>query len=177
MNKLFAVLLQNLPVYVFIALFIYIFFYLPLKNRVEKTRIELSTLEEVDEMDDESFETWCISLLKRLDYRNFKIVPVIGDQGADFVATKNHERYAIKCKRHFTAVDAGAVEELYSAKKYYNCDAAIVMTNSTFTTDATDLANPICLTLFGIIIEVNPSQKLNASNNPMLVILDQLRSY
>ena len=118
MNKLFTVLLQNLPVYVFIALFIYIFFYLPLKNRVEKTRIELSTLEEVDEMDDESFETWCISQLKRLDYRNFKIVPIVGDQGADLVASKSHKRYAIKCKRHFTAVGVDTVEEqLRIAKK------------------------------------------------------------
>lgn len=147
MNKLFTVLLQNLPVYVFIALFIYIFFYLPLKNRVEKTRIELSTLEEVDEMDDESFETWCISQLKRLDYRDFKIVPIVGDQGADLVASKSHKRYAIKCKRHFTAVGVDTVEEVYSAQKYYNCDAAIIMTNSTFTNDAIELAKRLGIKL------------------------------
>ena len=147
MNRLFTVLLQNLPVYVFIALFIYIFLYLPIKNRAEKTKIELSTLEEVDEMDGESFETWCISLRKRLGYRNFKIVPVVGDQGADFVATKSHKRYAIKCKRHFTAVGVDTVEEVYSAQKYYNCDAAIIMTNSTFTNDAIELARQLGINL------------------------------
>ena len=86
-------------------------------------------------------------MLKRLDYRDFKIVPIVGAQGADIVASKSHKRYAIKCKRHFTAVGVDTVEEVYSAQKYYKCDAAIIMTNSTFTNDAIELARQLGINL------------------------------
>lgn len=63
-----------------------------------------------------------------------------GDFGADIIAYKGFEKYAIQCKCYSSPVGVKAVQEVIAGKSYYDCDRAMVITNSTFTPSAVELA-------------------------------------
>lgn len=63
------------------------------------------------------------------------------EQGADILATaKSGAHVCIKCVYTDKPVTANAVNEAYQAKKAYGCNAAMVITNSTFTEKAEEFA-------------------------------------
>ena len=95
---------------------------------------------EVDQMDGLEFERWCADLLRTLHYENVENTVASGDQGVDIIAKKNGKRYAIQCKRYNSWLGNTPVQEVYAGKKYYDCDVAVVMTNSRFTASARELA-------------------------------------
>lgn len=63
-----------------------------------------------------------------------------GDQGGDLIANKDGQRIVIQAKCYSGSVGNKAVQEAISAQKYYDCNRAIVVTTSTFTKEAIDLA-------------------------------------
>ena len=65
----------------------------------------------------------------------------IGDYGADLVTTNNGVKMVIQAKRHKNKVGIKAVQEAVTSKGYYNCDKAMVVTNSYFTNQAKTLAS------------------------------------
>src|SRR5262249_47835641 len=67
------------------------------------------------------FETYVASLLDRLGY-GVKGTPGSGDQGADLIATKSGKRIVIQAKRYSAPVGNGAVQEVISAKSFYEAD-------------------------------------------------------
>ncbi len=80
---------------------------------------------------------------KFLKDKGFSIVEVTqgsGDYGVDIIAKKDGERYAVQCKYYSSPVGIKAVQEVYAGMNYYHCTKAIVMTNSTFTDAAKELA-------------------------------------
>lgn len=87
----------------------------------------------VDCLNGKEFESWCGSLLEKLQYTNIQLTPAIGDQGADIIATYDGLRYAIQCKHYSSNVGNKPVQEVLSARRIYECDAMMVMTNSHFT--------------------------------------------
>lgn len=63
------------------------------------------------------------------------------EQGADILATaKSGAHVCIKCVYTDKPVTANAVNDVYQAKKQYGCNAAMVITNSTFTEKAEEFA-------------------------------------
>ena len=78
--------------------------------------------------------------LKKHGYRNVHVTPASGDYGVDITARKGRIRYAIQCKSYSRPVGVSAVQEVYSGIRHYNCDRAMVVTNSTFTAAAKTLA-------------------------------------
>ncbi|MCL6633725.1 MAG: restriction endonuclease, partial [Alicyclobacillus herbarius] len=70
------------------------------------------------------------------------------DQGVDLIIGKNNETYAVQIKRYTEPVNNSAVQEIASGRMFYNCNYAIVLTNSTFTTSAIELANKINVLLW-----------------------------
>lgn len=71
-----------------------------------------------------------------------------GDYGVDILAYKDGYTYAIQCKRRASNVGNKAIQEVFTGKAHYNCDKAIVMTNSTFTKNAIELAKDTEVELF-----------------------------
>jgi len=63
-----------------------------------------------------------------------------GDQGGDLVANLDGQRVLIQAKRYFNNVQNKAVQEAVAARGYYNCNRAMVVTNSGFTREAVELA-------------------------------------
>ena len=86
------------------------------------------------------FEDICATVLKDKGFKKVKITKASGDQGVDILAYKDGVKYAVQCKLYSRPVGNKAVQEVFAGMSYYECDAAIVMTNSTFTKSAVDLA-------------------------------------
>ena len=95
------------------------------------------------------FEYICADILRRDGFVNVIVTPGSGDQGADILAWRNGYKYAIQCKFYSKPVGNSAVQEVYAAKAMYDCHVAAVMTNSTFTPGAVQLAQKTGVQLWG----------------------------
>src|SRR3990172_5344303 len=89
---------------------------------LEKQKLAKSGIADIDSMDGKRFEKY------------------FGDYGADLVTQKNGQKTVIQAKRHKNNVGIKAIQEAVAAKGYYNCDKAMVVTNSYFTNQAKELA-------------------------------------
>ena len=69
-----------------------------------------------------------------------KITQQTGDQGADLILSLAGLRVAVQVKFWSDPVGNHAVQEVVAAKPVYHADAAWVVTNSTFTRQAVELA-------------------------------------
>lgn len=78
--------------------------------------------------------------LRNNGYTNVKVTKGSGDYGVDVVAHKRGKKYAVQCKHYTGPVGLSAVQEAVAGKAMYKCDSAMVVTNSTFTNAARDLA-------------------------------------
>jgi len=102
-------------------------------------RINRITIEDVDIMDGREFEIFIAELYKHMGY-SVKVTPATSDQGADLIIERFDEKTAIQAKRYNGNVGNSAVQEVVAAKSYYNCDKAMIVTNSFFTNSAEQLA-------------------------------------
>lgn len=69
-----------------------------------------------------------------------RITPQSGDQGVDLVVNVGGRSIAVQCKLYSSPVGNDAVQEVVAGAKYYECDNACVVSNSTFTASAQSLA-------------------------------------
>lgn len=91
-------------------------------------------------MDGHDYEYLVARYLKGHGYTGAKVTKASGDYGVDVIAHKGGHKYAVQCKYYSKPVGISAVQEAAAGKAYYGCDAAMVVTNSTFTKAARDLA-------------------------------------
>ncbi len=85
------------------------------------------------------FEKFVSCLYQKLGY-DCEVTSKSNDQGADIIAVKNDEKLVIQAKYYSNPVGNKAVQEVVSSKAYYNAKKALVVTNSTFTNSAIQLA-------------------------------------
>lgn len=111
----------------------------PKKSR-KKSRKDTVTMADVDAMKGHEFEHFCAELLKKNGFKKVSVTPGSGDQGVDITAVKGTAKYAIQCKRYNTPLGNKPVQEVYTGRKFYGCKYGAVMTNSTFTPHAKELA-------------------------------------
>lgn len=98
------------------------------------------TIDEIDKMTGAEFEIFVAAVLKGCGFIIEKMTKTTGDYGADIIADFDGVRIAIQCKRYRSPVGVKAVQEVISAMKHYDCEEAIVITNSYFTKQAEILA-------------------------------------
>lgn len=94
-------------------------------------------------MDGYQFEYQCAAILKRKHFSKIEVTKSSGDQGVDIIAYKRRKKYGIQCKYYTYPVGNKAVQEAYAGANFYDCDKAMVMTNTTFTRSATELAEKL----------------------------------
>lgn len=92
-------------------------------------------------MTGQEYEERCARRLRRCGFSRVTLTKGSGDQGVDILARRKGERYAIQCKYYARPVGNRAVQEAFAGAKYYGCDRAVVLTNSTFTAAAEELAD------------------------------------
>lgn len=94
-------------------------------------------------MDGYQFEYQCAAILKRKHFSKIEVTKSSGDQGVDIIAYKHKKKYGIQCKYYTYPVGNKAVQEAYAGANFYDCDKAMVMTNTTFTRSASELAEKL----------------------------------
>ncbi|MBP5312431.1 MAG: restriction endonuclease, partial [Clostridia bacterium] len=103
-------------------------------------KTSLPEIEEVDRMDGRIFELFTGALFRELGYYDIAVTPSSGDFGADVIAAKDDVRFAIQCKRYEGPVGVSAVQEVMASRSLHDCHVACVLTNSSFTPAAIELA-------------------------------------
>ncbi|MBO4636978.1 MAG: restriction endonuclease [Clostridiales bacterium] len=91
-------------------------------------------------MDGQKYERRVASYLRDRGFRKVDVTKASGDYGVDITARKLGKRYAIQCKYYSRPVGVNAVQQVVGGKAYYECDRAMVVTNTTFTRQAKELA-------------------------------------
>lgn len=101
-----------------------------------------------DILDGKKYEKYCCEYLKKHGFHHIQLTKTSNDQGIDILAYKNHKKYGFQCKYYDTPVGNFAVQEAFTGAAYYNCDKACVITNTTFTRSALQLAEETDVLLY-----------------------------
>jgi hypothetical protein len=91
-------------------------------------------------VDGHDYEYRVAEYLRRRGYHGVSVTQASGDYGADVIAKKGTKKYAVQCTYYSSPVGVAAVQEVTAAKAHYGCNAAMVVTNNTFTAAAEKLA-------------------------------------
>jgi restriction system protein len=86
-----------------------------------------------------AYEQYCGNLLIKAGWQ-VSSTPYTGDQGADLIAKKYGRTVVIQCKQYSRPVGNKAIQEVNAAKLHYGADAAVVVSNMTYTRSARELA-------------------------------------
>lgn len=97
------------------------------------------TIHHIDAMGGFEFEDFLVELFRVIGY-DVKETKRTGDQGADLFVEKFGQKTVIQVKNYINNVSNAAVQQVLSAKQFYGCDNAMVITNSYFTKSAIELA-------------------------------------
>lgn len=101
-----------------------------------------------DDITGYEYEQKCAEELRHMGFIDIEVTKTSGDQGIDVIAWKDGLKYGIQCKYYRGSVSNKAVQEASAGAQYYDCDVAVVMTNSTFTKSAEELAHKIGVKLW-----------------------------
>jgi HJR/Mrr/RecB family endonuclease len=88
------------------------------------------------------FELFLRDVFLQLGYQ-VNTTKAVGDQGVDLIAEKAGSKFAIQAKGYAESVGNAAIQEAHTGMSYYGCNHCVVVTNSTFTTAAQQLAQKI----------------------------------
>ncbi len=98
------------------------------------------TMEDIDIMTGYEFEKFLKNLFEKMGYA-VEETKLSGDQGADLVINKFSEKLVFQAKRYgCEKVSNSAIQEVVAAIRYYNANKGTVVTTSTFTKSAIELA-------------------------------------
>ncbi len=118
-----------------------VFAFLLLYISVNRYRLA-STMTAVDKMTGAEFERFLVKLFKRLGYKTQHVGAGGGDFGADLVLEKDKVKIAVQAKNYDSnRVGNDAVQQAIAGASYYDCEQAMVVTNSTFTKAAKQQAS------------------------------------
>jgi hypothetical protein len=94
----------------------------------------------VDAMDGFQFEAFLVEIFQTIGY-DVKETKKTADQGADLFVSRFGKNMVIQAKNYTGSVGNAAVQQAISAKAFYGCDEAMVVTNSYYTKSAKELAS------------------------------------
>ena len=82
------------------------------------------------------FEHYCADCLLKKGFAKAEVTSGSGDHGVDIIAEQNGIRFGIQCKLYQGQIPNKAVQEAYTGASYYDCDVAVIMSNSELTKQA-----------------------------------------
>lgn len=114
----------------------------------EVERIRKSGIAEIDLMTGIEFELYLAHLFQGLGY-SVELTPASRDYGADLILYSDERKTVVQAKCYSLPVTNKAVQEVYSAKDFYEADEAWVVTNARYTPHAVNTASKLRVTLIG----------------------------
>ncbi len=106
-----------------------------LEDQLFKSSPKYRDMEYIDSLSGLEFEDFLKELFIDFGYK-IKDLPYSNDYGADLIISKGFEEIVIQAKNYSGNVGNKAIQEVVSAKVYYKCDKAMVITNSYYTQNA-----------------------------------------
>lgn len=156
----------------FIILIFLVYFRSEAKHRERilemEERLSKAGIYDIDQMKGIEFEQYLAVLFKRLGY-HVKNTPGSNDYGADLILDNGKERFVIQAKRYKSKVGIKAVQEINSAKAYYNAQEGWVITNNYFTTSAINLSKSTNIKLVDRNQLADLILKINGTNEEKVV--------
>lgn len=131
------------------------------KRYYERKKIFTSDIYRIDALDGFAFERYLGVHFQKLGYKVL-VTPEQGDFGVDLILIKGADRIAVQAKRYKRQVSYQAVQEVVAGKAVYNCNKAMVVTNSTFTKAGKELAKRNGVELWDRTTLVHKFQLINA---------------
>ena len=98
-----------------------------------------SNISQIDLMEGYEFEEYLKTLFFYIGY-SVEITNKAKDYGADLILNDGKEQVVVQAKRYNKTVGIRSVQEILGAKKHYNADQCVVVTNNYFTFEAETLA-------------------------------------
>lgn len=102
-------------------------------------RFQKAGMLDVDRFTGRQFEQYLQFLFEKLGFKT-TLTPPQGDFGADLILERDGLRTAVQAKRFAGTVGVEAVQQVVAAMPFYECNRAIVVTNSYFSKRAKELA-------------------------------------
>jgi len=93
----------------------------------------------IDKLDGIAFERYLAAHFRSKGYK-VTVTPPEKDFGVDLILEKDHEKIAVQAKRYKRDVSYTAIQEVVAGKSMYDCNKAMVITNSYFTKAGKELA-------------------------------------
>jgi HJR/Mrr/RecB family endonuclease len=109
------------------------------KRWSKQQAIRKSGIKEIDSMSGIDFEKRLEVMFKDLGYK-VKRTPPSGDFGADLILENPKGKTVVQAKRYSRPIGVKAVQEVIGSMAFYNATNALVVTNSSFTSQAYKLA-------------------------------------
>lgn len=97
------------------------------------------SIKKVDRMTGEEFEDFLKIHFEELGC-TVSTTSISGDYGADLILNYKDRIVAVQAKRHQSMIGVKAIQEVIGSIAYYEADVGLVVTNSTFTRNAVNLA-------------------------------------
>lgn len=96
------------------------------------------------------FERYCADCLLKKGFTKAEVTSGSGDHGVDIIAEQNGIRFGIQCKLYQGRIPNKAVQEAYTGASYYDCDIAVIMSNSELTKQAQEEAQKLRVKFWNI---------------------------
>lgn len=97
------------------------------------------------------FERYCADCLLKKGFTKAEVTSGSGDHGVDIIAEQNGIRFGIQCKLYQGQIPNKAVQEAYTGASYYDCDVAVIMSNSELTKQAQAEAKKLRVKFWSIV--------------------------
>lgn len=107
-------------------------------QRSKHTKLLALELAKVDQLTGIEFEQYVAEYFHSLGYK-VALTP-INDYGVDLIIRKGDVKTAVQTKRYNRPVDQKAIREVVAGMAQHRCTTSMVVTNSTFTASARQLA-------------------------------------
>jgi len=150
------------------------------RKQKKDARLRRSGIHEIDQMDGFQFEHYLEQLFKSQGFK-VKVTKSRGDYGADLILEGKQKKIAIQAKRYSKSVGIKAVQEVATSLHYYKASEAWVVTNSSFTRQAREMAASSSVRLIdreqliNMVLNMNPNAEQAAKKTLSTVKVKEIR--
>ena len=122
------------------------------------------------------FERYCADCLLKKGFTKAEVTAGSGDHGVDIIAEQNGIRFGIQCKLYQGQIPNKAVQEAYTGASFYDCDVAVIMSNSELTKQAQTEAKKLRVKFWNVL-DYMPDSDKKILQNKKIISLDTELSY
>ena len=105
------------------------------QKKLNADKIKVMSASQIDELSGVEFEILLKDLFEKMGYK-VTLTKASHDYGADLIVSKGKNSSLVQAKRYSHSVGIRAIQEIIGAKRHYNVQNAIVISNQLFTKDA-----------------------------------------